>query len=81
MGYFANGSEGDMWEEENCRRCQHDKDDGCAVLAVHLLYNYDQQDAGQDKLKAAMQLLIPRADDGVFNGRCSMLLEREEMGR
>ena len=65
-----------MWEEENCRRCQHDRDDGCAVLAVHLLYNYDQQDAGQGKLKAAMRLLIPRDDDG-FNGRCSMLLERD----
>ena len=69
-----------MWEEENCRRCQHDRDDGCAVLAVHLLYNYDQQDAGQGKLKAAMRLLIPRDDDG-FNGRCSMLLEREEIVR
>lgn len=66
-----------MWEAENCRQCQHDKDDGCAVWAVHLIYNYDQQALGQEKLKSAMRMLIPRTEDGLFNGPCAMLLKRE----
>lgn len=73
MGYFPNGTAGHCFEAQWCEECLNyrDKDDGrgpgCAVLDVHLVYNYDQHREGGEKLKDAMRMLI---DD-----ECAMFLD------
>ena len=66
MAYFPNGSSGDYLDAQ-CADCPANKNAGsdgpqCPILHVQLLYNYDQLDKGQEKLKSAMELLI--GEDG-----------------
>ena len=70
MGYFANGTEGDIYEERYCNRCVHRG--GCAVYFLHLDWNYEQhKDDPTSQAKAfALDLLIPR--DGIENKQCEM---------
>ena len=75
MGYFSNGTEGDYYEAEYCATCQHQKPDdgGCMVWLAHLMHNYEclgKGDAGEQIL----DLLIPRAKDGLSNDKCRMHL-------
>jgi hypothetical protein len=73
MAYFANGTEGDILQMQCCdcplgfgwndpRQGQLFEAEripkGCPVHAVQMLYNYDQVSAGQEKLRAAMNVLI-----------------------
>jgi len=37
MAYFSNGTEGDIFDCENCKY----KDKACPIFAVQFLYNYD----------------------------------------
>jgi hypothetical protein len=68
MGYFSNGTEGAMWEKENCENgCVHNIQDpsrggGCPVLLAHLLFNYDQHENKQ--LKEVLDILIPEGERG-----------------
>ena len=71
MGYFSNGTEGDMYREQYCSRCEHDQNNDCAVLLAHLLYNYD--DCNNEK--SILHLLIPRRKDGLGNEQCKMFIE------
>lgn len=76
MGYFSNGSEGADWEVDNCNKCAHEgpaDGPGCNVLLIHSVYNYKQKE-GSD-LEAAMNLLIPRTENGLFNKKCGMFIE------
>jgi hypothetical protein len=66
MGYFPNGTDGAIFEEKYCMRCTHYglvngefPAGGCPVWVVHLVYNYDQLDDGQEKLKDVLSTLIP----------------------
>lgn len=71
MGYFSNGEEGRMYEEQWCRRCLHEDDQhGCSVWAVHFTHNYDQ--SKNPALAAVLTELIPRSADGLSNLRCTM---------
>lgn len=78
MGYFSNGTEGEIYQERFCFNCVNwqDKDDGrgpgCAIWDVHLLNNYGQ--FKNDELKQAMAVLIPRAEGGE-NGQCRQFIE------
>ncbi len=72
MGYFSNGTEGEMYQEQYCVRCLHYgpvDGPGCPVFGIHLAYNYDQHD--DKKLKAVLDSLIPRRPDS-FNDQCRM---------
>ena len=62
MAYFANGTEGEYLEAQ-CGRCPL-VDKVCPIKHVQLLYNYDQLDKGQEKLKSAMEILID--EDGNY---------------
>jgi len=75
VGYFSNGTEGKDYEVKFCERCIHQKPDdgGCAVWFAHLLYNYDQQDREQSKLKSVLDILIPCSAEGV-NAGCMMFV-------
>lgn len=73
MGYFSNGTEGMMYEEEFCDRCVHQED--CHIWSTHMDWNYEQ---GKDeKKRAILDFLIPRAADGLSNEACTMFYARE----
>lgn len=73
MGYFSNGTEGDMYEEEYCNHCVHeDEEKGCAVMLAHLIHNYKEC----NKKDSILHMLIPRDAQG-FNEKCRMFIERK----
>lgn len=74
MGYFSNGTEGMLYEEHWCDRCEHQ--DGCAVWLAHSLYNYDEC----NNEKSILHLLIPRSKNKLDNERCLMFIEKRAMG-
>jgi hypothetical protein len=59
MAYFSNGSEGEVLDEQ-CADCPIGRhpDAPCPVLLVQSLYNYDQCEEGQEKLREVLNLLI-----------------------
>lgn len=74
MTYFSNGSEGDGYIERYCEKCLNygeEEDPQCPILAVHLMFNYDQLEKGQEKLRECLSALIPTDDKG-FGGECRM---------
>lgn len=79
MGYFSNSTAGHAYEAKYCSRCIHDDyDKGCAVMLLHLVWNYDQNK--DDTMKFALDALIPR--DGIENKRCELFIQKEiEDGR
>ena len=75
MAYFANGSEGSMFEEQFCSRCVHEKPDdgGCMVWLLHLLWNYDAVGKDADETKhMALDLLMPDGKTATELPTCSM---------
>lgn len=82
MGYFSNGAEGDTYEAKYCARCVHGQNEphgpyDCPVLALHLLYNYDQfktEEPGPT-IRHILTWLIPKAKDGPWNDKCLMFSE------
>lgn len=68
MGYFSNGTEGELYEERYCNRCIH-QDDPCAVWLLHMLHNYDECN-NKDSM---LHVLIPI--NGITNERCKMFKE------
>jgi hypothetical protein len=70
MGYFANGTQGRMYEEYYCQRCIH-YEKGCAVLAAHYVYNYNE--CNNDK--SILNILIPINEEKCDNDECNMFIE------
>ena len=74
MGYFANGTEGEIFIARYCSKCAHYSGDesvyGCPVWDAHLLANYDQGE--NDDLALVLDILIPR--DGTSNAKCAMFI-------
>ena len=67
MGYFSNGSEGEMYESQFCEHCAHQTN--CAVWEAHLEHNYSEC----NNKESILHVLIPRNEDG-SNGKCRMFL-------
>ena len=78
MGYFSNGTEGEIYEDAYCSRCIHNDASGpyCPVLALHKLHNYDEC----NKPDSFLHVLIPRSKDGLSNERCTMFVPAPSMG-
>jgi hypothetical protein len=72
MGYFPNGTAGELYEGRWCRRCVHEI--GCRVWWLHMEHNYEEC----NKKESMLHVLIPRV--GTHNCRCQMfhLKERGE---
>jgi hypothetical protein len=71
MGYFANGTEGDMFEASQCAKCVHDNDEtGCPVMLAHVLYSYVLCNEKEHPGKVILDMLIPRK--GAYNEDCAM---------
>lgn len=83
MGFFSNGTEGDMYQSQFCARCINWKDvgdgrgAGCPVWDLHMLYNYDQHKKASTE--AALAMFIPR-DAAGWNRQCAMFHERGKNG-
>ena len=67
MGYFSNGTEQLIYEETHCAKCANADDDGCVIMLVHLLHNYDEC----NNPDSILHLLIPRDEKG-WNKQCAM---------
>ena len=79
MGYFSNGSQGEIFREEWCHRCEAWGRDvravesdtaGCAIMDVHFFYAY----GAEGDAKKILDMLITRGEDGQ---QCQMFSERE----
>lgn len=65
MGYFANSTEGDLYETEFCATCAHmHPEHGCPCLEAHKLWNYEEC----NKDDSILHKMIPR--EGVVNKPC-----------
>ena len=72
MGYFSNGTENEIYQEQWCSRCVHEGPQdgpGCPVMGIHFFYNYDQVGSTGEhmKLKDILGTFIPR--EGIRNGK------------
>lgn len=98
MAYFPNGSAGDNFTEHYCMRCVNWRDngsgtEGCPIIDLHMLWNYDAVGKNADKTKAAaLNHFIPESNpEQDFAGECVMFqmppqatqreLERAGQGR
>jgi len=70
MGYFSNGTEGMIYQDMYCSRCEHDKNNDCAIWLAHLLSNYEEC----NNKESILHILIPRAENGQ-NEQCKMFIE------
>ena len=75
MGYFSNGTEGDMFEDKWCSRCVHvgpPDGPGCPVMLAHVLHNYNEC----NNPDSILHLLITRgkAENG-FHQECRMFVD------
>jgi hypothetical protein len=82
MGYFPNGTAGDLYEQEFCSRCIHrDGPDGkgsCAVMLAHLLHNYDEC----NNPNSILEYLIPRGNPKngePWNKQCELFIDRSQV--
>lgn len=66
MGYFSNGPEGEIYENEHCSKCVHGEN--CSVWLAHMIHNYEEC----NKKDSILHLLIPRSSDGPWNDKCTM---------
>lgn len=64
MGYFANGEEGDRYQERYCRNCKLYSYGACPCLQAHALWNYDEC----NKEDSILHRIILR--DGTENKEC-----------
>ena len=74
MGYFSNGTEGLIYEEDYCHQCINygTPNKGCPVWGIHLFYNYDQH---KNKIiEDMLSWFIPRNKKGE-NKKCNMFKE------
>lgn len=85
MGYFANGSEGASYMEQWCQHCANCGDEkyefGCSVWDLHTLYqserDYKAVDGGP--VGRLLDSLIPRTENGLGNGKCTMFRQRDAL--
>lgn len=75
MGYFSNGTEGQVYREDYCDKCLHDVNNNCAVWNLHLTRNY----AECNNENSILHELIPIAEDGLSNEQCRMYVPNVEL--
>jgi hypothetical protein len=66
MGYFSNGTEGEIYSETYCSKCLHCE--GCPIWLAHMIHNYDEC----NNPKSILHMLIPRSKDDLGNEKCKM---------
>lgn len=77
MAYFSNGTDGMMYYERYCSRCQWDKDQKCPIWMAHLIHNYEEC----NKEDSVLHMLIPRKKAPDFgNEECFFFQPEPSMG-
>jgi hypothetical protein len=71
MGYFPNGTAGEMFEAEYCSKCVHNTDAGCPTMMAHVIFGYKLCNAKENEGKQILDMLIPIKDGG-WNDGCAM---------
>lgn len=71
MGYFSNGTEGAIFQEQYCIRCVHDRNEDCRIWLLHLLHNGAKESSETQHI---LDTLMPRSEDGLTN-TCAMFHE------
>ena len=61
MAYFANGSEGEYFDNQCTEYLHGDPDFCCPIAAMQMLFNYDQ--CRNKKLEEAMNVLVNEKGD------------------
>ena len=78
MGYYSNGTEGMMYEEQYCDKCLHNQNEEfCAVWSAHIMFNYDYCNVPDDK--NPLNVLIPRSKDKLSNEKCRMFITKGKL--
>ena len=73
MGYFSNGTEGEVYRERFCDHCIHGNN--CVIWNWHLIDNYK----GANDDDYYLHKFIPLIKDGVENGKCLMFYDAKAM--
>lgn len=84
MAYFANGTEGHLYQEKYCVNCIHGRDmytqdlndaKFCPVWGLHLDWNSDAVGKNADETKhTVLEMLIPTTKDN-WPDECSMFID------
>jgi len=81
MGYFSNGTEHMMYDDQYCSKCHfqpdYEAEKDCPILAIHSMFNYDQhnEDDRGKELKWILDLFIPIRENG-FSDQCHFFIEK-----
>ena len=81
MGYFPNGTSHDYYTSQYCDHCRNFRRDpdseveGCPIMDLHMIWNYDAVGKDADETKrAALDAFITANGDGLENDQCKMYL-------
>lgn len=72
MGYFSNGTEGELYQHKYCNRCIHDQNEDCPIWFMHLVHNGSGGAIGD-----ILNTFIPR--EGIYNEKCVMFIPKEKV--
>jgi hypothetical protein len=86
MGFFANGTEGQIFQELYCEKCinyrkrEGESTEGCPIWDLHLLFNYKQ--FGSKECKEMLEFLIKLEKVDTEHGEiktnsCTMFMENK----
>lgn len=75
MAYFPNGTSGEVLDNQCCDCIHEDEWSWCPVYAVQSLFNYDQVEKGQEKLKQAINMLV--GEDGKCHVRAAFRADNQ----
>jgi hypothetical protein len=75
LGYFPNGTSGEMYQAKYCFHCVHMLPEyGCPCDTAHLLWNYDEC----NKDDSILHKMIPIDNKKGFNKKCTFFFKSEK---
>ena len=81
MAYFANGTEGMIFEETYCLRCVfYDKEEnGCPIWNAHLLFAYGAEGEAREILDMLIEDIEEKDSEGhgYFSHRCKFFIPKK----
>ena len=76
MAYFPNGTAGEILDNQCCDCLHEDEWAWCPVYAIQSLFNYDQVDKGQEKLRQAINMLVD--EKGICKVRATFRADKSD---
>ncbi len=70
MGYFSNGTEGELYRERFCDRCVHDNDGDGPMCTIWLMHLESCHGPDREQMAPVLDRFIPRTKDGLWNEQC-----------